>query len=247
MHYLKDSTWFHYSYFYDWITLFILSLISLFIFIDIFDISQKMSDSELQAYENTPIYNLPPKDTIFSMTLTFFLCWIPITIVFLFVFFKNKFDFHDLHSAILGLLSAISIQYLIQAPLAKLTSFPRPNWGYSKQDTASSFPSGHSSVSFCGMYYLSLYIHGKLRTYENNKIGNNRLYMILLGYSPLIISFSVGIGRILSHNHHPLDVFVGAILGITTSNIFYYTHFPYLMDYHCHKAKNRKTIIVGVI
>lgn len=244
----KESEWYHYTYIYDYITLLIIGIISLCIYLNIIDTNQYLSESEIEAYKATPILNMEQKTPIFSMTLTFLVCYIPNMIVVLVIFIKRKYDFHDAHSASLGLVSAVAIIYIIQAPLAKFSLQPRPNWGSSsgvenvpRGFGYVSFPSGHTSVAFCTMVYLSMYIHGKMRIFEKRRIGAGQLHKIIIGFLPLVLAFSIGVARIRTHNHHPVDVLAGATLGTVVAYMMYITHFPYLTDKSCHQARNRKT------
>jgi len=74
-------------------------------------------------------------------------------------------------------------------------------------DIRQSFPSGHSSIAFCGLIFLALYIH---------KVWNCRN----IGFVPYILETGcfglaayIGITRVTDNRHHGTDVLAGAILG----------------------------------
>jgi undecaprenyl-diphosphatase len=64
-----------------------------------------------------------------------------------------------------------------------------------------SFPSGHSTFAFALAFSIFLY---------DKKYGSIFL----------IMAFLVSLGRIFTGVHFPFDIFIGAIIGVTTSGIF---------------------------
>jgi membrane-associated phospholipid phosphatase len=89
-----------------------------------------------------------------------------------------------------------------------------------------SFPSGHSGSSFSTMTFLTLYLAGKLGTFNERGRGAGwRLVVILI---PMIFALLVAISRTCDYHHHWQDVTVGAILGIVTSYAVYRHYYPSL-------------------
>ena len=86
-------------------------------------------------------------------------------------------------------------------------------------DGRKSFPSGHSSMSFCGLGYLSLVLY-----YQFYKYG---LFAHLASCLPLVLAFFISISRTLDNHHHFEDVLVGIVLG-SMGAIGFYTYFDKL-------------------
>jgi undecaprenyl-diphosphatase len=68
------------------------------------------------------------------------------------------------------------------------------------------FPSSHSAVAFA--LAISIWLHEKK-----------------LGLFYLFLAFLVGVGRVLARVHYPLDIMVGAILGILVALLVERFHF----------------------
>uniref|UniRef100_A0A0E0MR46 Phosphatidic acid phosphatase type 2/haloperoxidase domain-containing protein n=1 Tax=Oryza rufipogon TaxID=4529 RepID=A0A0E0MR46_ORYRU len=77
------------------------------------------------------------------------------------------------------------------------------------KDGRKSFPSGHTSWSFAGLGFLSLYLSGKIKVFDRQGHVAKLCIMIL----PLLIASLVGISRIDDYRHHWEDVFAGGLLG----------------------------------
>lgn len=114
------------------------------------------------------------------------------------------------------------------------------------KDGFRSFPSGHASLSACGMVYLTLYLAGKMRVWDHK--GLSLKSWILL--APLSIAALVAISRSVSlpllasragpclpvltvarrcllrhslcdYRHHPTDVLAGSLLGTCIGSYTY--------------------------
>jgi undecaprenyl-diphosphatase len=68
--------------------------------------------------------------------------------------------------------------------------------------SVASFPSGHTTLSFALAFSIFLY---------DKKVGTVFL----------VLAFLVGLGRVFVGDHFPLDVFVGAILGVLVSGLLW--------------------------
>ena len=84
-----------------------------------------------------------------------------------------------------------------------------------------SFPSGHTSVSFSGLFYLSLYLMYYLKCFGGSRTNTERteafVWKVLISLAPLSVAVGVAITRIRDMWHHPEDVIVGSLLGAGTS------------------------------
>ncbi|XP_022832931.1 phospholipid phosphatase 5-like [Spodoptera litura] len=86
-----------------------------------------------------------------------------------------------------------------------------------------SFPSGHSSFSFCSLSFLSLWLCGKLGVLSRRRGRSCSLVICLV---PLMIASVVALSRYCDNHHHWEDVFVGSLLGVACS------YFCYQQYYH---------------
>jgi len=166
--------------------------------------------------------------------------------------------FWDLHNSYLGLLLSLSVAGVV-TQFTKLTvGRPRPDviarcmpppgsvdpeYGltsasictqtdnYILKDGFRSFPSGHSSLSFAGLGFLSLYLAGKLHLFD--KRGHAPKAWISL--APLSGAALVAISRTMDYRHHWHDVTVGSILGLTVAYFSYRQYYPDLADELSHR------------
>jgi len=86
-----------------------------------------------------------------------------------------------------------------------------------------SFPSGHTSLSFCSTTVLVWWFWNHVVIRQNtNKTLIYRMLSILLfwGWSTF-----VGVSRIVDYWHHPSDVLAGCMLGVTCATITYHAFF----------------------
>jgi len=87
-----------------------------------------------------------------------------------------------------------------------------------------SFPSGHSSLSFAGLTFLSLYIAGKLHLFDTRGHAPKAWISIL----PLFGAALVAVSRTMDYRHHWQDVLAGSFLGIVMAYFSYRQYFPSL-------------------
>jgi hypothetical protein len=85
-----------------------------------------------------------------------------------------------------------------------------------------SFPSGHTSWSFSGLGFLSLYLSGKIQAFD----GKGHVAKLCIVILPLLFAALVGISRVDDYWHHWQDVFAGGLLGLAISTICYLQFFP---------------------
>jgi membrane-associated phospholipid phosphatase len=104
------------------------------------------------------------------------------------------------------------------------------------RDARASFPSGHSSLSFCAMVYLSLYLCGKFRIFWTN---SGQLWKVVIVLSPLIGSTFIAISRTKDYHHNFDDVIAGSMLGACLAFVGYFIHYPSLLNANCDIPKNR--------
>ncbi|KAK5100755.1 hypothetical protein LTR24_000901 [Lithohypha guttulata] len=97
---------------------------------------------------------------------------------------------------------------------------------YILQDGFRSFPSGHSSSSFAGLFYLSLYLAAKLHVLDQR--GEVwRTFIVLI---PTLAASMIAGSRIIDARHHPFDVLFGSALGLLCGWGSYRQYFPPVTD-----------------
>ncbi|KAI9062496.1 lipid phosphate phosphatase 1 [Trametes sanguinea] len=93
-----------------------------------------------------------------------------------------------------------------------------------------SFPSGHSSMAFCGMMFLSLWIAtatGAWRITETVPGGafhRSKIVRLVLSLAPLAFATWVAVSRLEDYRHHKEDVIVGSLIGIVCATICYHLY-----------------------
>ncbi|KAG2302104.1 hypothetical protein Bca52824_030755 [Brassica carinata] len=165
-----------------------------------------MTDLKYPFNDNTvPVWSVP----IYAVLL-------PI-IVFV-CFYMKRTCVYDLHHSILGLLFTVLITELYNA-LGGVICHGKPG---EVKEGHKSFPSGHTSWSFAGLGYLSLYLSGKVKAF--NREGH--VAKLCLVFAPLLAACLVGISRVDDYWHHWQDVFAGALIGLFVAAFCYRQFYP---------------------
>jgi len=76
-----------------------------------------------------------------------------------------------------------------------------------------SFPSGHSSLSFAGLGFLSFYLAGKLHLFDTK----GHAPKAWISVTPLAGATLVAISRTMDYRHHWEDVVTGSVLGFAVA------------------------------
>ncbi|KAJ5243872.1 hypothetical protein N7489_003968 [Penicillium chrysogenum] len=114
-------------------------------------------------------------------------------------------------------------------------------------DGFASFPSGHSSFSFAGLIYLTLWLCSKFsvafpylprypvedqsHTDDNSSVRKRGaappVYLMLIAFVPTATAFFISASRWFNYRHHGFDILFGAAIGIFFAYIgFYMYHLP---------------------
>ncbi|BEJ11190.1 hypothetical protein CspHIS471_0106120 [Cutaneotrichosporon sp. HIS471] len=94
------------------------------------------------------------------------------------------------------------------------------------QEGFRSFPSGHSSFAWSGMWYLELYLMAKLRV-ANRRGYTFKSWILLI---PVSCSTLVSISRTMDYRHHATDVIAGAVVGLIVAWWGYRQYYPSLFS-----------------
>ncbi|KAG0360771.1 hypothetical protein BG005_009999 [Podila minutissima] len=92
------------------------------------------------------------------------------------------------------------------------------------RDGFKSFPSGHASFSFGGLGYLSMYLAGKLKLFDER----GHIYKSVVVLAPLILASLITTSRVSDYRHHWQDVTVGAFVGSVFAVFSYRQYYPSL-------------------
>ncbi|KAL4924194.1 phosphatase PAP2 family protein [Aspergillus undulatus] len=161
---------------------------------------------------------------------------------------------HKVQVTILGFLTALMLTSLLTDIIKNAVGRPRPDlisrcqprkgtpqsmlvmWTVCTQPNEHilqegwrSFPSGHSSFSFAGLGYLSLFFSGQMHVFR----PRTDLCRCLLVLIPIICALMVAISRLEDYRHDVYDVTSGTILGSVTAHFCYRRYFPPLRSFRC--------------
>jgi len=156
---------------------------------------------------------------------------------------------YDVHAIVCVLFTALGMSEIITNVLKLYVGRLRPNF-YSLcefsieslkcmaddstvNEGRRSFPSGHSSFSFCAMGVLVYFFLGKSGYLQNRDISSFskssyiwRKPMFLLCFSPWLYSTFVACSRLVDNWHHPSDVVAGSLIGMFCSHVAYNLWYP---------------------
>uniref|UniRef100_A0A5B7BE02 Putative lipid phosphate phosphatase 2 n=1 Tax=Davidia involucrata TaxID=16924 RepID=A0A5B7BE02_DAVIN len=225
------------SHMHDWLILLLLVIIEIILYIIgpfyRFVGKDMMTDLKYPLKDNTvPVWAVP----MYAVLL-------PIAIFVL--FYLRRRDVYDLHHSILGLLFAVLLTAVLTDSIKNAVGRPRPDFfwrcfpdGIDKYDQwgnvvchgkdsvikegHKSFPSGHTSWSFAGLGFLSLYLSGKIKAFDRN----GHVAKLCIVFLPLLLASLVGVSRVDDYWHHWQDVFAGGLLGLFVAAFCYLQFFP---------------------
>ncbi|RUS18341.1 phosphatidic acid phosphatase type 2/haloperoxidase [Endogone sp. FLAS-F59071] len=239
------------SYVKDWIIVIILTVGFLSIdFVEPFHRQFSLTDQGLfhpyAVHERVPTYLLVIISSI-----------IPLVII-TFISLGIRRSLFDLHNGILGLLLSLSLTIMVTEVVKISIGMPRPDfidrcrpypgavdppYGLSNgsvctqtdkammTDGFKSFPSGHSSMSFAGLTYLSLFLAGKLHIFDQR----GHTYKSFIFVLPMVLATYIATTRLEDYRHRPLDVTAGGAVGIVFAFFAYRQYYPPLSHPQSHK------------
>lgn len=85
-------------------------------------------------------------------------------------------------------------------------------------------PSGHSSLSFAGLGFVSLWLSGQLII----KHYNLGAWRSIVAWIPAFGASLIALSRTEDYRHHFVDVIIGSVLGFTIAYWSYFRYFPAL-------------------
>ncbi|KAB5538156.1 hypothetical protein DKX38_015689 [Salix brachista] len=229
----------------DWLILLLLVVIEVILFVIHpfyrFVGKDMMTDLKYPLKGNTvPVWTVPG---LYLFDIQLYAVLLPVA-VFLLVYIRRK-DVYDLHHSILGLLFSVLITAVITDAIKNALGWPRPDFfwrcfpdgkelfdrwgnvichgkGSDVKEGHKSFPSGHTSWSFAGLGFLSLYLSGKIKAFDRK----GHVAKLCIVFLPLLAASLVAISRVDDYWHHWQDVFAGGLLGLIVAAFCYAQFFP---------------------
>ena len=153
---------------------------------------------------------------------------------------------HDTRDFFLSLLISAGFSFIVTTFVKNITGRFRPSfydmceWNYSKTwdgvtnlctssmeiEARKSFPSGHSSAAFSGLFLLSLYLLGRSRLVVEDRAdcqlrSGKRLMKLFLCFAPTLLAAWIAITRSIDYWHHYTDVLAGSLIGMAAATIGY--------------------------
>ncbi|KAF5376542.1 hypothetical protein D9757_008263 [Collybiopsis confluens] len=95
-------------------------------------------------------------------------------------------------------------------------------------DSLESFPSGHSTAGWAGLFYLALYFNAQLKVLSAH---NPAYWKMILMLAPLLGATLISGALTIDEFHNWYDVLAGAIIGISTALIAFRQTFASIFDF----------------
>lgn len=192
-------------------------------------------DVILDMYFNNDLVDETVPDDVLVLTCMF----LPLLICFI-VAICAKSPPSDFHASACAVSFAVGTSTLLTNFVKHYDGYLRPNFynycGFDKDsleceedklEPHRSFPSGHSSLSFCGMTFLALFFYGKVGLhrpigkhvvgspdpYDEGTLVKKRILSLGAGL-PMAWAIFVSASRVHDNFHHPADVVGGSVLGM---------------------------------
>jgi len=226
----SEASWWHYSYFIDYVLIVILFVLGQVV-------AAKLPPYHRYIPTNDPSISYPNKKDIIPNWAMLVLANLGPIAIFAFYQIWGR-SLHDFHHSCLGILEGLGFTVFFTGFIKIFAGELRPNYlshGDSK-DERGSFPSGHASVMFQGMTFLSLWMCGKFGLFK--KAGGHVWQQFII-FVPLIAAGLVALTRIRDYHHNFVDITAGAVLGAAIAVINYFLKYPPLWKKRCEIPKRR--------
>lgn len=165
----------------------------------------------------------------------------------------GRTQLHGLQASLCGFFTSVGLSESVTCTMKLLVSRPRPNFYalcqfdvskmqcmaplHTVREASLSFPSGHSSLSFCAMSFTMYYLLGHVAMITPSSFLNlpgisiklqpyKYILQPLCCIVPWSYAFFVACSRIVDKWHHPSDVIAGSLLGVVAATIGYHAFYP---------------------
>ena len=132
----------------------------------------------------------------------------------------------ELRCSLLGFTLAFNLNLLLTELFKHQVGYPRPNfaslsalveynkttYGFWEQELYTNIPSGHSSLTMCGMLYLAFFFSTKLQLYSPTQSASRQVG-IFLCYTPILLALWTGATRLQDYFHSNAAVALGLVFG----------------------------------
>lgn len=165
----------------------------------------------------------------YSLALICVLCTVPLLIAICAFMRKGVSIGMDVTTTVLGYGLTVALTLLITAAIKVFVGEPRPcfyamamydpvtgtcNASAARcKDSRVSFPSGHSSFSFCAFAYLAMHFNHRFFP-SLSKLLRSTYTPVLIAWMPLVAAFLIASTRLRDYRHHYADVVGGAVIGL---------------------------------
>jgi len=236
---VEDSASKRWSYVADWV--FVLLLIFLGVVFDPAPVFEKyITKGELES----GTYSYPLRPNSFPSWALLPACIVfPCLVIALCLKVLKRSTPIQVHHALLGLFMSLGFTNCLTTFLKLMIGRPRPDFmarcfdsdvpdpipwikpGYPDctgnpaviAEGRRSFPSGHSSMSFSSMFYLTLFLINFLDTFDEE----GHPWKLALASLPSCGALFVAASRVSDYWHHVTDVLAGSLLGIAIAYVSY--------------------------
>lgn len=234
-----------------WLEILVRALLSV-IFIELEQASpfiRKIHLDELWLYKNPRTPSYVPTSLLWPLVFA-----APTSVMFIYYLWKR--DKTELSQSLLSFSLALGLNGVLTNLIKLIVGRPRPDFYYrcfpegqidledvtdigslctgeaeTIQEGRKSFPSGHSSFSFCSLGFLSLWICGKLSVFGEQR---SQGWKLVVGILPVICALMIALSRTSDYHHHWQDVVVGSLLGFLIAYTCYRQYYPSLTSRHSH-------------
>jgi membrane-associated phospholipid phosphatase len=230
----QRAPWFVDSYIGDWALLAVLAGA-----VVVFTVFANPHQRLILPNDVSVTYPLEP-DIVSPLMLVVITIVLPISIFLLSqLWMRSSFD---LHNTLLAFFQAFVVCMVFTSVFKFYAGRPRPDHFAMQsaspgiKDAWLSFPSGHSSSSFCSMTFVALWLAAKLGLYSG---AGGHFYKYLLTCMPMMLACFVACSRTRDFHHFYADVVGGAVLGLVIAVGCYHLNYPALWEADCHLPRLR--------
>lgn len=235
---LGQWSWWRWDYLFDWGLIILIALVELSLTQFVFE----PYDRFLPKDDPSLSYPLLP-DTVPAWSLAFIDALGPMVFFGLFQLFLMRSS-HDFHHACLGLTQSLIFTLIFTDCVKMAAGRYRPDWltrlnrddAPLVRDGRLSFPSGHSSIAFAGMVYLSLWLSGKMGLFRHH---GGTSWKAIIALIPIGAATAVAVSRVMDYHHHFSDILGGSLLGSGIAIFSYFLNYHSLTSDKSHLPKLR--------
>lgn len=105
-------------------------------------------------------------------------------------------------------------------------------------DGMRSAPSGHSSISFSGLLYLTLWLLGQFKLLDTKQ--SYPIYTYIFSGFPILIALYVALSRVQDYRHHFTDIILGGFIGSFFAIVTYGKYFQSLFGDHSNEVSHEE-------